>query len=52
MYFILVLILTIWIYIYYLLPEQNSTSWAKKIQEEWKVLEKHLPGEYSIPDTK
>ncbi|WJX68461.1 ubiquitin-conjugating enzyme [Trifolium repens] len=23
--------------------KQNSTSWAKKIQEEWKVLEKHLP---------
>ncbi|WJX73324.1 ubiquitin-conjugating enzyme [Trifolium repens] len=23
--------------------KQNPTSWAKKIQEEWKVLEKHLP---------
>ncbi|CAJ2659820.1 unnamed protein product [Trifolium pratense] len=23
--------------------KQNPTSWAKKIQEEWKILEKHLP---------
>jgi hypothetical protein len=29
-----------------------SKSWAKKIQEEWRILEKHLPGEFSIPDTK
>ncbi|KAL5081651.1 hypothetical protein RYX36_010072 [Vicia faba] len=23
--------------------QQNPKSWAKKIQEEWKILEKHLP---------
>ncbi|PNX72513.1 putative ubiquitin-conjugating enzyme E2 25-like protein [Trifolium pratense] len=32
--------------------KQNPKNWAKKIQGEWKILEKHLPGEYKIPDTK
>lgn len=36
----------------YLFHEQNPKSWAKQIQEEWKILEKHLPGQFSIPNTK
>jgi hypothetical protein len=27
-----------------LFPEQHSKNWVKRIQEEWKLLEKDLPG--------
>jgi len=49
-YFVSILILIIRIYIIFL--DQNPKSWATKIQEEWKILEKHLPGEFSILVTK
>jgi len=26
--------------------EQPPKNWAKKIQEEWRILEKDLPGEF------
>nr|GEY91916.1 hypothetical protein [Tanacetum cinerariifolium] len=29
--------------------QQPPRSWTKKIQDEWKILEKDLPGEYVVP---
>jgi uncharacterized protein YktB (UPF0637 family) len=31
-----------------LIFEQRTKNWAKRIQKEWKILEKNLPGKFVI----